>query len=433
VKKEFKQPKVERPVFTKEMKKTHTILVPTMLPIHFGFLANIFRQEGYTVEVLSNTGRAVVEEGLKNVHNDTCYPALLVIGQLIDALNSGKYDLNRVALLISQTGGGCRASNYIHLLRKALQKSGYGHIPVISLNMGGLESNPGFKITLPMVSKLVYAVLLGDLLMLLSNQCRPYEYNKGDTDKVVEKWQNVYLKIFATHKVIRHKDIKAHYRAILEDFDAIPRSKEKKIRVGVVGEIYVKYSPLGNNNLEQFLQAEGAEVVVPGLMDFLLYCVCNIRNDHILYGGGYWKAKGAQLAYQFLTQKENVIIQMIKEHGVFMPPTPFDHVQELGHKYINRGVKMGEGWLLTAEMAELIEEGVNNIVCTQPFGCLPNHVAGKGMMHVIKEKHPDANIVAVDYDPGASEVNQQNRIKLMLANAAMIEKQKAAKEAAKKA
>ena len=408
---------MDRVIFTKEMKDTHTILIPTMLPIHFNLMSQIMNQHGYHTEVLQNESQSVVNEGQRNVHNDTCYPALLVIGQMIDALESGKYDLDKVALLITQTGGGCRASNYIHLLRKALKKGGYGNIPVISLSFGGLEKNPGFKLTPGMLLQLLYAVLLGDLLTLLSNQCRPYEKNPGDTQKVVDQWTKKLLDDFAHSKIVHYSHIKRFYKEILEDFAKIPRTKEKKVRVGVVGEIYVKYSPLGNNNLEAFLLSEGAEVVVPGLLDFCLYCVYNGIHDRELYGGGLLKSLGNKAAYKLLLKKQMDVINLVKEQGVFMPATPFSEVVTLSEPYIDHGVKMGEGWLLTAEMVELINEGVENIVCTQPFGCLPNHIVAKGMIRAIKEKNPSANIVAVDYDPGASAVNQQNRIKLMLANA----------------
>lgn len=408
---------MKRPVFTKEMKETHTILLPTMLPIHFNLMSQILNQHGYHSVVLANDSRSVVNEGLRNVHNDTCYPALLVIGQFIDALESGKYDLNKVALMITQTGGGCRASNYIHLLRKALEKSGYGHIPVISLSFGGLESNPGFKLTLPLIIQFLYAVLLGDLLTLLSNQCTPYEVQKGDTQAMVNRWQKRLLDEFASTRIVHYSHIQKFYDEILADFAKIPKTGEKKIRVGIVGEIYVKYSPLGNNNLESFLLSEGAEVVVPGLLDFCMYCVYNGLVDQKLYGGSRTKYQISQFAYRYLLKKQKDVIAAIERQGVFQAQTPFDKTITLSEPYISHGVKMGEGWLLTAEILELIDEGVRNVICTQPFGCLPNHIVAKGMIRSIKEQNPDANLVAVDYDPGASAVNQQNRIKLMLANA----------------
>lgn len=413
----MKEQQTEYPVFTKEMKKTHTILVPMMLPIHMTLMSEILRQEGYKVDVLTNDGHGVVDEGLRNVHNDACYPALLVIGQFLDALRSGKYDPHKVALIITQTGGGCRASNYIFLLRKALERSGFGYVPVISLNALGLESNPGFQITVPLAIKLLYAAIVGDFLMLISGQCRPYECHAGDTNRLVQQWTHRIVESWKGKKFVRYGSIKKWYREMLRDFSAIPLQKTDKVRVGIVGEIYVKYAPMGNNHLEEFLLSEGAEVVIPGLLDFCMYCIYNGIIDHRLYGGGTLRYLGSQIAYRFFLKKQKDAIRAVQKHGVFRPSALFSHTKDLAEKYIGMGMKMGEGWLLTVEMAELITSGVPNVVCTQPFGCLPNHIAGKGMIHKIRAIHPEANIVAIDYDPGASEVNQQNRIKLMLANA----------------
>ena len=413
----------ERVVFTKEMKRDYTILVPTMLPIHFKLMLNILREYGYKVELLETSGKEVVDCGLRNVHNDTCYPALLVIGQLINALESGKYDIHKVALLMTQTGGGCRASNYIHLLRKALQKSGYGFIPVISLSMG-MEKNPGFTLSPMMLDRIFYAVSYGDLLMLLANQCKPYEMVAGATDALVDHWAWHLTNEMKGRGLLSYKQVRANYKKIIADFAAMPRYSQKKVRVGVVGEIYVKFSPLGNNNLEEFLLSEGAEVVVPGLLDFCLYCIYNQLMDHKLYGRpGAVKAWVFEKVFRMLTKKQEDVIVAIEQNGEFSPGGYFPHTINLVRGYIGHGVKMGEGWLLTAEMLELIESGVSNIVCTQPFGCLPNHIVGKGMMRVIKERNPKSNIVAVDYDPGATKINQENRIKLMLANATAIEEE----------
>ena len=402
--------------FTEEMKKTHTILVPDMLPIHFRMLCKIYNAEGFKLELLQNDSRAVVDEGLKNVHNDACYPALLVIGQFMDALNSGKYDINKTALLITQTGGGCRASNYIHLLRKALDKK-YPQVPVVSLNFSGLEKDSAFKVTGGIFIKLLHAVLYGDLLMTCYNKCRAYEVNKGDSKKMLDKWENRLGNIFRKKekKYLRTKKI---YRDILNDFASIELSSEKKIKVGIVGEIYVKFSPLGNNNLESFLLSENVEPIVPGFVDFCLYCVYNGIADWQLYRVRGLKAFGSKFLYRYLLKKQRDIRRMMQEdYPAFMPMADFDETRKKTKGYIGIGAKMGEGWLLTAEMLELIGEGVTNIICTQPFGCLPNHIAGKGMMKPIKEKNPGVNIVAIDYDPGATAINQENRIKLMLSNA----------------
>jgi len=411
----------ERVVFTEEMKKDYTILIPTMLPMHFKMIAKTLVYFGYKAEVLENSGQKVIDNGLKYVHNDACYPSLLIIGQFIDALQSGKYDPHKVALLYAQTGGGCRASNYISLLRKALEKAGFEYVPVISLNLTGLEDNPGFKLTLPILHRMVYAVMYGDLLMLLRNQCIPYELEKGATERKCEEWTNRLVDEMATTR-INYRRIKKNYAAIVKDFASIPRSNEKKIKVGIVGEIFVKFSPLGNNNLEEFLVSEGAEVYMAGLVDFCLYCVQNGLVDRQLYGGKLIKCIGSKFAKRIVVNKQNDLIKAIKENSNFNPPTPFDHTFSLIKGYIGPGTKMGEGWLLPAEMLELIDSGFKNIICVQPFGCLPNHIVGKGMMKPIKEKNPGVNIVAVDYDPGATKINQENRIKLMLSCARDLEK-----------
>lgn len=405
----------DRVEFTKEMKKTHKILIPNMLNVHMRMYANILKSEGYDVEQLTTTHQAIIDEGVKNVHNDTCFPALLVIGQMLDALKTGNYDLDHVALIITQTGGGCRASNYIFLLRKALANNGMGQIPVISLNFGGLEQNEGFKITPTMLVKLVYATVYADVLMWISNQCFPYEVNKGDTEKVLHKWQDEICE--QLHSPTKFLRMKHNYNQILDDFAKIEKTNEEKPKVGIVGEIYMKYSPLGNRNLEKFLIEEGAEPVLSGLMDFILYCLQNIMNDHDLYNFPLLNKRVSKVLYSYVTRQQKRANKVIKQHNVFRPMSDFDEVKTMASKYINQGVKMGEGWLLTSEMLDLIHSGVNNIVCCQPFGCLPNHIIAKGMTRRIKDDYPLSNITAIDYDPGSSEVNQQNRIRLMLANA----------------
>ena len=395
------------------MKKDYTILVPNMAEIHFELLVRVLNQYGYKAELLRTNGREIVDDGLKYVHNDTCYPALLVIGQLINALDSGKYDPHKVALMITQTGGGCRASNYIHLLRKALKEK-YPQVPVISLNFSGLEKEGGFKLTVPVIMKLLYAVLYGDILMLLYNQCRPYELVPGESEKVLNKWEKILEEKFSKNQFF---GTAKNYKMILDDFAKIKRSKQKKIKVGIVGEIYVKYSPLANNHLEDFLLSEGCEPVVPSLVDFVLYCAINNVNDGKIYGFKNKTTFAFKIGYDVIYAKQKQMINIIKKHGVFEPPHDFEHLRSECDKYIHQGVKMGEGWLIPAEMAALASSGTENIICTQPFGCLPNHIVAKGMARVIKQGFPNANIVAIDYDPGATKVNQENRIKLMLANA----------------
>ena len=403
--------------FTKEMKRDYTILVPTMLPMHFEMIISVMKTYGYRMELLRSSGPEIAETGLRYVHNDTCYPAILVIGQFIDALQSGKYDPDKVALILFQTGGGCRASNYIPLLRKALRRAGYANVPVISFSLAGLEKHPGFRLTLPKLYGMLYAVMYGDLLMLLVNQCKPYETHRGDAEALAERWTERLGRELGSGSRISYRRIRENYHRIVESFAAIPKQPRDTVKVGVVGEIFVKYSPLGNNDLEQFLVSEGAEVVVPGLADFCLYCVYNSIEDYRLYGRNALSHHIYKLAYDVLCRKKRDMIDIIRAEGSFEPPTPFEHTVTLARGYISNGAKMGEGWLLTAEMLELAESGAKNIVCTQPFGCLPNHICGKGMMRPIKERNPDVNIVAIDYDAGATRVNQENRIKLMLANA----------------
>ncbi len=405
----------DRVEFTKDM-MDYTILAPNMLEIHFNLLINIFGQYGYKAELLKNDGRTVVDEGLKYVHNDTCYPALLVIGQLIDALNSGKYNPDKTALLITQSGGGCRASNYIHLLRKALKKAGYPQVPVISLNLSGLEKNSGFKIRLSMALKMLSAVIYGDLIMLLKNQIEPYEVNKGDAEKLTQKWIDDLSAQMQRGKGYSFFEIKKTLPKITESFSKIPLDKSiTKTKVGVVGEIYVKYSPLANNHLEEFLFGQDCEVMVPGLLGFINFKVDNRLEDIKLYGGNPFKKIAMKFAMWYLSKIEKNLLDAAGAYGDFCVPAPYSHIKEICTKIIGPGCKMGEGWLLTAEMMELIESGYGNIVCAQPFGCLPNHIVGKGMIRKLKEMYPRSNIVPIDYDPGATKVNQENRIKLMLA------------------
>ena len=416
-----------RLLFTEEMRKEYTLLMPQMLPIHFGLFAKLLQEEGYKVDMLTNESRNVIDNGLKYVHNDACYPALLVIGQLIDAVQNCGYDPHKVALLITQTGGGCRASNYIHMLRKALEKAGMEYIPVISVSFG-LEKNPGFKLTIPLLRKLIYGMMYGDLIMNVANQTRPYEVNPGDTTAMVEKWLNQLLTRFDQGDGMSRKKMKAILAEICADFKSIPVAGEPKVRVGVVGEIYIKFSSLGNNQLEKFLLEEGAEPVVPGLTDFMMFKIYNRVSDVDMFGGSWFKQAVCKFFMGYIEKCQLDMIEAL-EHNGFRAPGTFQELHKLVGGYLNDGCKMGEGWLLTAEMLELIHSGTPNIVCAQPFGCLPNHIVGKGMIRVLKDDFPESNIVSVDYDPGATKINQENRIKLMLANAkrmAAEEKKKAA-------
>lgn len=401
------------PVWKDEYKSTHKILIPDMLPWHFTIIEDLLKQEGYDVEILKNENRTVIDEGLKHVHNDTCYPCLCVVGQYIDALKSGKYDLSHTAVLITQSGGGCRASNYVSLIRKAL-KAEFPEVPVVSLNFSGLEKGTSFKVSLKLLLKLAYAIFYGDTLMWCYNQTKPYEEEEGATDAVRDIVVKTVTEYFKTGK---YKKFKRINREIISAFAAVRRREEKKVKVGIVGEIYVKYASLGNNGLEKFLLSEDCEPVVPALMDFVLYCIVNNINDGYLYErkGLFWQVN--KILYKVLYGMQKKLIKLFERDGNFEPIHNFEHLRSCADKVLNQGVKMGEGWLISAEMAALAETGVKNVVCAQPFGCLPNHIAGKGAVRTLKQIYQDENIVAVDYDPSATKVNQENRIKLMLATA----------------
>ena len=405
--------KTGRLLFTKQMKKEYTILMPNMAPIHFEILQNVFTHYGYKSELLNTTGPEIAQTGLKYVHNDTCYPALLVIGQFIHALQSGKYDVHKVALMITQTGGGCRASNYIFLLRKALKKAGFEFVPVISLSFG-MEKNSGFSLSIPLIRRFVGGLVYGDQLMLLSNQTKPYEVNKGESMALVQDWIEKISQMLIDGKGYTLEELDETLMQITKSFTKIELKKEPKVKVGIVGEIYVKYSKMANNGLEDFLAEQDCEVCVPGLMGFASFKVDNRLEDIKMFGGSKLKFQVCQMLLNYLTKVEKLMIEAAVKYG-FVPPHEYAHTKELVKGVIGYGSKMGEGWLLTAEMLELAETGYENIICTQPFGCLPNHINGKGAIRKIKEVQPNANIVTIDYDPGAPKVNQENRIKLMLA------------------
>ena len=395
------------------MKSTHKILIPDMLPWHFMIIQEIIKLDGYDVEVLKNDSRAVIDEGLKRVHNDTCYPCTCVVGQFVDALKSGKYDVNRTALMVPQTGGGCRASNYMSLVRKAI-KTEFPNVPVVSINFSGLEKDSSFDLSYKLFIRLAYGVLYGDTIMWCYNQTKPYEVTEGAADRARDKAVKYVVDKYRNGGYRNYKKIN---RYVIELFAAVERRKEEKVKVGIVGEIYVKYSYIGNNNLEKFLLSENCEPVVPTLIDFILYCIINVVNDGKLYGHSKFKAFLYKLVYKFVHRMQKNIIKIFKKEGTFAPVHDFEHLRHCADKVLNQGVKMGEGWLIPAEMAAFAETGVPNIVCAQPFGCLPNHIAGKGTIRTLKKLYEDENIVAVDYDPSATRVNQENRIKLMLATA----------------
>ena len=407
---------IEKVPFTKEMRKTYTILCPQMSPVHFELLEPAFRAAGYKIEVLPNDNKQAVDMGLKYVNNDACYPSLIVVGQIMDALLSGKYDLNQTAVIISQTGGGCRASNYIGFIRRALKKAGMGHIPVISINLSGLEENPGFKLSPALVLRGLYAAVFGDIFMKCVYRMRPYEAVPGTTDQVHRKWTEV-VKKFVSEGYPSRRKFKKLCNEIIHDFDTIETLDIKKPRVGIVGEILVKFLPAANNHLAELLESEGAEAVVPDLLDFLLYCFYNQNFKVSHLGMKKSKATVGNLGIKALEWFRSPASKAFEQSKHFDPPAHIEDLGKMASEIVSLGNQTGEGWFLTGEMLELIHSGAGNIVCTQPFACLPNHVVGKGVIKELRRRHPESNIVAIDFDPGASEVNQLNRIKLMLSTA----------------
>ena len=408
---------IKKVPFTKEMRKEYTILCPQMSPMHFELLEPAFNASGYKVEVLPNDNKQAVDVGLKYVNNDACYPSLMVVGQIMEAILSGKYDTDKIAVIISQTGGGCRASNYIGFIRRALKKAGYEHIPVISINLSGLKGNPGFKITPALALRGIYAAVFGDIFMKCVYRLRPYEAVPGSVDAMHRKWVKVCADFVSQGYPSRRK-FKKLCRNIIEDFDNnIELLDIKKPRVGVVGEILVKFLPAANNHLVDLLESEGAEAVVPDLLDFLLYCFYNQNFKVSHLGFAKSKATIANLGIKALEWFRSPASKAFKESTHFDPPADIRDLGKMASEIVSLGNQTGEGWFLTGEMLELIHSGATNIVCTQPFACLPNHVVGKGVIKELRRRHPLANIVAIDYDPGASEVNQLNRIKLMLSTA----------------
>ena len=405
-----------RVYFTKEMKKNYTILCPQMSPIHFDLIEPAVRSCGYNLEVLQNSDRTAIDTGLKYVNNDACYPSLIVVGQIMDALLSGKYDLEHTAVIMSQTGGGCRASNYIGFIRRALERAGMPQIPVISLNANGMETNPGFKITLPLLTKAMQAVVYGDLFMRVLYATRPYEAKAGSANALHEKWKAICIKSLQKRS-LSMAEFNRNIRGIIHDFDELPRRDVQKPRVGIVGEILVKFSPLANNHVVELLEAEGAEAVMPDLLDFLLYCFYNSNFKADNLGGKRSTAHLCNMGISLLEYFRRTCRRELERSTHFLPPARIQDLASMAKHYVSLGNQTGEGWFLTGEMLELIHSGTTNIICTQPFGCLPNHIVGKGVIKELRASHPEANIIAVDYDPGASEVNQLNRIKLMLSTA----------------
>mgnify|MGYP000788292726 CR=1 FL=1 len=399
------------------MRKDYTIICPQMSPIHFDLLEPAFRSCGYNFEVLDNDNRHSVDIGLKYVNNDACYPSLCVVGQIMDALLSGKYDLHKVAVVITQTGGGCRATNYIGFIRRALEKAGMEYIPVVSINMGGIETNPGFKLDANLLTRAAFGAIFGDIFMRCVYHMRPYEKEPGSVNAVHQKWIKKCQNFLSTKKLPNYFTFRKMCREIVDDFDRIPITDEKKPRVGIVGEILVKFAPAANNHLVELLESEGAEAVVPDLLDFMLYCFYNQIYKADQLGTSKKAAKISKFGISAVNFVRSSAAKAFQKSKHFDPPANIYDLVDYAKEIVSIGNQTGEGWFLTGEMMELIHSGATNIVCTQPFGCLPNHVVGKGVIKELRRRYPQANIVAIDYDPGASEVNQLNRIKLMLSTA----------------
>ena len=405
----------EKVQFTQEMKDAgYTILCPQMAPIHFDLLVEIFRKNGYNLELLPSVDHGAVDAGLKYVNNDICYPSILVTGQIMEAVTSGRYDIDKLAVIITQTGGGCRATNYIALIRKALAAAGLGHIPVISLSFKKLEeSNPGFKVTPKMLYQAIYGILYGDLLMMCLYRTRPYEVEPGSAQHLFDHWMTVCRQQLSIG--VNRRQWKRTCREIIEDFDTLPLEGEgTKPRVGVVGEILVKFHPTANNQIVDVIEREGCEAVVPGLTEFFLFGIAGAIFQKEPLGRSATGAIGARIGLKALDMLRRPLNRALSESVRFEPPADIYELAGYASEILSLCNSMGEGWLLTAEMVELIRTGAPNVVCTQPFACLPNHVVGKSVIKELRRRYPESNIVAVDYDPGASEVNQLNRIKLMI-------------------
>ena len=408
----------------------YTILCPQMAPIHFDLLIDIFHLFGYNLELLPSVDHGAVDAGLKYVNNDICYPSILVTGQIMEAVMSGRYDTNKLAVIITQTGGGCRATNYISLIRKALASVGLSHVPVIALSFKDLgEDNPGFKITPKMLLQAVYALMYGDLLMMCLYRTRPYEVEPGSANALFDQWMGTCKE--QLHRGVKRAEFKRTVRAIVEDFDTLPLAGEgAKPRVGVVGEILVKFHPTANNQIVDVIEREGCEAVVPGLIEFFLFGIAGGIFQRQL-GKTKKSEVGSRIALWAIDKFRAPITRALRDSSRFEPPANIYELAEYASEILSLCNSMGEGWLLTAEMVELIKTGAPNVVCTQPFACLPNHVVGKAVIKELRRRYPESNIVAVDYDPGASEVNQLNRIKLMIsvAKANLAEKEGQAKQA----
>ena len=392
--------------FTRKMKKEYTILSPSMAPIHFKILKPILQRAGYKIEIMDNEGPEVLSLALKYLHNDMCYPAMLTTGQMLATITSGKYDPDKVAMIITQSGGGCRDSNYIHLMRKAFEKAGYPQVPFISANVWGLEFNSGALLSAKSLLMALAGLIYGDMIMIVSNQVRPYEVNKGETDALIDKWTTYLGETFYRGKGFSNKAIKKNLREIANDFASIKIEKTPKVKVAVIGELFLKYSAPGNNHLEEFLAEQDCEVYVPSILGFGIYKTNGALEDLRLYGGNKAKKAILEVAMKYMFKMEDILISAIEENPNFVAPERVNDLKKRAEGVINVGNSMGEGWYLAAEMLEFADHGYENIVIAQPFGCLPCHVAAKGMINKVRRIDPRLNVVDIEYDPGATRVNQ---------------------------
>ena len=410
MKRAFK-PALKGAEFTKAMKETHTIIIPQLSPIHMYMMKEAIRAEGYKVKLLEEVDKSDMECGLKYINNDACFPAIVAVGQLLNYVMSPKCDTERVALIISQTAGGCRATNYIGWLKNALHKAGLGHIPVLSFNLHNMEAHEGFRVNAQMVKRVAMGILYGDLLMRMLYRIRPYEKVKGEANAAYHKWAEICAKNVYNYN---WRQFKKDVYNIVEEFDNIPIHKDRKPLIGIVGEILIKFHPDANNKAVEVIESEGGEAVVPDFMDFVLYSAYSEIYRSKYMAGSKIRRLGAEYLIWSIERKRNIIRKALKKSKYFTPMPNIFELSKMAEEVVSLGNQSGEGWLLTAEMIELVESGVGNILCVQPFGCLPNHVTGKGVMKALKSRYNNINIAAVDYDPGASEVNQLNRIKLLM-------------------
>jgi predicted nucleotide-binding protein (sugar kinase/HSP70/actin superfamily) len=403
-----------RPIFTKSMRSSHTILAPQMAPIHFELIREAARMSGYKLEVLPAMDKTAVDEGLKYVNNDACYPAIIMVGQIIQALKSGIYNPDTTSVIITQSGGGCRATNYLALIKLGLEQAGFPMVPIISVNTVGLEKQPGFRYSIGLLNRCLMALVYGDLFMRVLYRTRPYEQFPDSANILFRKWMEI-----AKDNVrdCSYRVFKSNIKAIIKDFDRLELKEIKKPRVAVVGEILLKYHPTANNDIVSIIEEEGAEAVVPDLMDYLLYSSYNARFRYQYLAGKKLNMRLGNIAGNYMEGFRKVMARELERSKRFHPPTPIGELADMASNILSLGNQTGEGWLVAAEMIEFIKQGAENIICVQPLACLPNHVAGKGMIKPIKDLYPFANIVPIDYDPGISTVNQLNRIKLMLSNA----------------